>query len=204
MHGLRFFDRDYAILAHNLHGVRNNVADLLVAVGRNRTNLRHRAFIHGLRQLAKSAALGPLAVLIASADDRHNGLVDTTLQCCRIRTGRHGLHAFAEDGLRQHGCSRGPVPGNVRSLRGNFTHQLCAHILKRVLQVDFLGHRHAVLGDGGRAEFLLNYDVPALRPERRLHSVREDVHAAQNRLPGILTVQNLLCHCFNSPQNSFQ
>ena len=55
-------------------------------------------------------------------------------------------------------------------------------------------HRQQHAGDRqARVEFAL--DVPALGPERRLHGVCDRVHAAQNRLPGILTVQNLLCHC---------
>ena len=67
-----------------------------------------------------------------------------------------------------------------------------AHVLHRILEVDFLGYGHAVLGDGGRTKLLLNYDVAALGTERRLHGVCQRVNAAQDRLTGIFTVQNLL------------
>jgi hypothetical protein len=78
--------------------------------------------------------------------------------------------------------------------------QLCADILKRVLrELDFLGDGHAVLGDGGRTELLLDDHVAALGAEGHLDSVRERVHAAQDRLTGIFSVQNLLCHDSFSP-----
>ena len=196
MHRLRLFDRDHAVLADNLHGLSNDGADLLVAVGRDRANLRHRSLVHRLRQLAQRAVLVPLAVLVARAVDHRNGFLDAALQRRRVCAGRNRLHAFAEDRLRQNRRRRRAVAGNVRGLRCNLAHQLRAHVLQRILQIDLFGHRHAVLGDGGRAKLLLNYNVAALGAKRRLHSVCQRVHAAQNRLPGILTVQNLLCHCY--------
>jgi hypothetical protein len=56
-------------------------------------------------------------------------------------------------------------------------------IWERVLQVDFLRHRHAVLGDGGRAELLIDHDVPAFGPERHLDGVGQLIDAAQDGLP---------------------
>ena len=181
----------------------DDVADLLVAVGRDGAHLGHGTLVHGLGQLAQGAALGPLAVLVAGADDRRHGLVDAALQCRRVGAGRHRLHAFAEDGLGQNRRRRGAVAGHVAGLGGDFLHQLRAHVLHRVLQLDFLGHRHAVLGDGGRTELLLDHNVPALGPERRLDGVCQRVHAAQDRLTGIFTVQNLLCHASNSPNSQY-
>jgi len=74
------------------------------------------------------------------------------------------LDAFLEDGLGKNGCGRGAVAGYVRGLGGNFTNQLSADILKRILEVDFLGYRDAVLGDGGGSKLLLDDDVAALGP----------------------------------------
>ena len=61
------------------------------------------------------------------------------------------------------------------------------------LQLDLLGHGHAVFGDGRTAEFLLQNDVAALGSQGDLHRVRQLVDAAQNCLPGILAIYNLFC-----------
>ncbi len=46
----------------------------------------------------------------------------------------------------------------------------------------------------GRAELLLDDDVAALGAEGHLDRVGQDVDAAQDRLAGIFSVQNLFCH----------
>src|SRR6185437_15583427 len=104
------------------------------------------------------------------------------------------LGALAEDRLRQYGRRRGAVTGDVRGLAGHFAHHLRAHILERVLQLDLLRDRHAVLGDGGGAELLVEHDVAALGAEGHLYRVGEAVDAAQDGLTRLLTVDNLLCH----------
>jgi hypothetical protein len=67
-------------------------------------------------------------------------------------------------------------------------------------ELDLLGDGDAVLGDGRRTELLLDDDVAALGAERHLDRVGQRVDAAQDRLTGIFSVQNLLCHCV-SPVN---
>src|SRR5215467_11814101 len=47
----------------------------------------------------------------------------------------------------------------VAGLLGDLAHHLRAHVLELVLELDFLRHRHAVLGDAGRAEALVEHDV---------------------------------------------
>src|SRR5439155_1683969 len=74
------------------------------------------------------------------------------------------------------------------------SHHLCTHVLERVLQLDLLCHRHAVFGDDRRTKLLLDDRIAPLRAESDLHCVGESVHAAQNRLAGILTSYNLFCH----------
>src|SRR5690606_15130085 len=46
-----------------------------------------------------------------------------------------------------------------------------------VLELDLLGDRDAVVGDGGRAPLLLEHDVATLRAERHAHGVGQLVHA---------------------------
>src|ERR1700679_4119608 len=52
------------------------------------------------------------------------------------------------------------------------------------------------LGDGGGSELLLDDDVAALGAEGHLHSVRQQVDAAEDRLPRLFSVYDLLCHDF--------
>src|SRR5262249_46691845 len=72
----------------------------------------------------------------------------------------------------------------------------------RVLQFDFLRDGDAVLGDGWRAEFLLDDHVAALGAESDLYGISQQVDAAENRLAGLFSVNNLLCH-FLVSSNSF-
>jgi hypothetical protein len=119
---------------------------------------------------------------------------DPALELHRVRAGDDVLGAFAEDRLGQHGGRGRAVTRDVGGLTGHLTNHLGAHVLERILQVDLLGDGDAVLGDGGGAELLVEHDVPALRTEGDLDRIGEAVDAAQDRLPRLLTVDNLLCH----------
>ena len=80
-------------------------------------------------------------------------------------------------GLGQHSGGGGAVTGSVVGLGSNFLHQLGAHVLELVLKLDFLGNSHAVLGDDGSAEALLNGHVAALGSQGHLHGVGQLVNA---------------------------
>ena len=149
----------------------------------------------GLEKLAESAADWTDAVLVALADDGLDGLVDAALERHGVCAGGNGLHAFAVDGLGEHGGGGGAVAGDVGGLGSDFLDHLRAHVLEAFGELDFLGDGDAVLGDGGRAELLFDDDVAALGTERHLDCVGEGVDAAQDRLTRIFSVQNLLCHC---------
>ena len=99
MHGLRLFDGDDAVLADNLDRFGDDVADLLVAVGGDCAHLGHGAFVHRLGELAESACIDPLSVLVAAADDDRDGLLDAAAEGHGIGACRNRLDAFAEDGL---------------------------------------------------------------------------------------------------------
>src|SRR5216683_3091109 len=62
------------------------------------------------------------------------------------------------------------------------THHLCTHVLERVLQLNFLGHGHAVFCDDGCTKLLFDHRIAPLRAERDLYNVSQNVDAAQNRL----------------------
>src|SRR5690606_31290774 len=132
-----FFNGDHAFLANLLHGFGNDVADGLVGVGGNGTNLGDG--------LGVGARLGQFLDL---RDDGRGGLVDAALQVHRIHAGSDRLQAFVDDGLGKYGGGGGAVSGGVVSLGGDVFDQLGAHVLELVFQFDFPGPGHAVLGDG--------------------------------------------------------
>ena len=179
---LRFLDGDDAVLADLVHRLGDDLADRLVVVRRDGADLRDHVAADRLRHLLELGG------------DRLDGLLDAALDVHRVRAGDDVLRALAVDRLREHGRGRRAVAGHVRRLARDLAHHLRAHVLERVLQVDFLGDRHAVLGDGRRAELLVEDDVAALGAERHLHRVGQLVDAAQNRLARLLAVHNLFCH----------
>ncbi len=140
-----------------------------------------------------------LRLLLQFGDDHFDGLLDAALELHRVGAGDDVLRAFAEDRLCEHGRRRGAVTSDVRRLARDFAHHLRAHVLERILEIDFLGDGNAVLGDGGGTELLVEHDVAALRAERHLDGVREGIDAAQDGLTRLLAVNNLLCHVAVSP-----
>src|SRR6267143_303519 len=171
---LGFLDRDDALVADLLHGIRKELADLGVAVGGDGADLGDL--------LVRGDLLGVLDEVGDHGFHRH---VDTTLQIHRVHAGGNGLGAFTDDRSRKHGRGGGAVAGSVRRLGGDFAHHLGAHVLELVLKLDFLGDGDAVLGDAGCAERFVEHDVAALRAERHLDGVGENVDAAQHAVAGI-------------------
>jgi hypothetical protein len=194
---LGLFDGDDAVLADLLHGLGDDLADGLIVVGGDGAHLRDHVAGDGLGELVE-LALFAVAFLIELAANHEHGLLDAALHGHRVGAGRDGLYAFAVDCLRQNGGGGGAVAGHVGSLGSDFAHHLRAHVLERILQFDFFRHGNAVLGDGRRTELLFNNYVAALRTESDFHRVGQKVDAAQNRLPRLLAMNNLLCHCFFS------
>src|SRR6266487_2993520 len=186
LHRLGFLDGDDAIFPDLLHGLGDNAADLFVVVGGNGADLRDHF------------ALDVLVELLDLFDGHFDSALDAALESGRAGAGGDSLHAFAEDGLSEHGRGGRAVTGNVGSLGSDFTDHLRAHVLEGISELDLLGNGHAVLGDDGRAELLLDHRIATLGAEGDLHCVGKSIHAAQNRLTGILTCNNLLRHTGNS------
>ena len=157
----------------------------------------------GLGELVEFAFAALAGLWIDGAANHGDGFLDAALQGHRVGAGSDGLHAFAVDGLGQNGGGGGAVAGDVGGLGSDFAHHLRAHVLERVFQFDFFCDGDAVLGDGRRTEFLFDDNVAALGAEGDLHCVSQKVDAAQNRLPRLFSVNNLLCHNLNSPIRSY-
>jgi hypothetical protein len=140
--------------------------------------------------LAGGRRLGRLLQLFHQGQ---HGLVDAALQVHRVHAGGNELHAFADDGLRQHGGRGGAVTGGVAGLGSNFLDHLRAHVLELVLEFDFLGHRDTVLGDGGGAEAALQDHVAALGAQGDLDRVGQDVHAFNHAVTGVRAKDDVFC-----------
>ena len=100
-----------------------------------------------------------------------DGLLDAALEAERVGAGRHVLQARAHDLLGQHGGGGGAVAGHVVGRGGDLAHELGALVLEDVLDLDLASDGHAVVGDGGGAELLVEHDVAALGAERDLDRV---------------------------------
>jgi hypothetical protein len=102
-----------------------------------------------------------------------------------------------DDGLGQHCRRGGAVAGEIIGLGGDFAQHLRAHVLELVLKLDFLGDGDAVLGDARRAEGLVDDDVAALRTQRHLYCVSENVDAAQHLLARFAVKPDFFCSHFS-------
>src|SRR6266513_2563774 len=104
-------------------------------------------------------------------------------------------HALLADLLHRLGDGVA-VAGLVGSVGRDFLHHLRAHVLELVLELDLLRDRHAVLGDGGGAEALIEHGIAALRAHSRLDGVGEDIHAPEHALACVVAESDFFSwHC---------
>ena len=114
--------------------------------------------------------------------------------------GGDAAEPLAEDVLGEHGGGGGAVPGRVGGLAGGLLHELGAHVLERVGQLDVLGHGHPVLGDVRRPPALVEDGVAAPRPEGAADGPGQLAGPGQELLPGVVGVLELLgSHRFDPP-----
>src|SRR6185312_2331193 len=173
---LALLDVDHAVLADLLDGIGDDVADLAVASrdGGDPGDVLLARDLLGLR----------LDVLDHGVDRS----LDAALETHRVGAGRDVLEPLADDRLSQHGGG------------GHLAHQLRTLVLEDVLDLDLTRDRDAVVGDGGRAELLVEHDVAPLRAERHLDGIGQDVNAALERAASILVeLQFLVCHSSPTP-----
>ena len=135
-----------------------------------------------------------LRALLDRLDRGLDRLLDAVLQHHRVGAGRHVAEALTHHRPCEHGGGGGAVAGDVVGLLGDFLDELGADLLVRVLEIDLLGDRDAVVGDRGGAPLLLEHDVAALRAEGDADGVGELVHARLEGAAGVLRVGDLLGH----------
>ena len=176
-------------MAHLLHGLGNEGTDLLVAG-------RHRAHAGDV-----GAAVDLLGVVLHGSHGGLNGLGDALLHDDGVGAGGQVLQALVNDGLGQQSGGGGAVAGHVVGLGGDFLHQLGAHVLKGVLQLDLLGDGHAVVGDEGSAELLVQHHIAALGAQSDLNGIGQLVDAGLQSLAGLVAPLDQLRHNQLPPKN---
>ena len=158
---------DYAFFLDLFHGLGDEAADGLVIVG------RYAGHVFDFLEIVAH-------FLTHALDGGHHcghGLVDAALQIHGIGAGSHIFQAYVDDRLGQDGGGGGAVAGVIAGFRGHFLHELRAHVLERILKLDFAGHAYAVFGDVGGAEFLLDDYIAAFRAKGYLDGVGKSVNA---------------------------
>src|SRR5208337_4945238 len=192
LEALTLFDGDHALFADLRHGIGNRLADALVSVRGDRADLRNRFRIF--------AGLGELLELFRGRNDR---LVDAALQVHRIGTRGDRFQALADDGLCEHSGGGGAVAGFIGSIGRHFLDHLRAHVLELVLELDFLGDRDPVLGDGGGAVALVEHRIAALGTQRDLDGIRQNIHTSEHALPGVVAEAYVFCYHLLIPLSEF-
>ena len=97
-------------------------------------------------------------------------------------------------GLCQNRCSRGAVAGDIVGLGCNLTDKLGSHILKRILQLDLLGDRHAVVGDHRTSIGLIQNHISSLRSDRDANGIRQFIYTYAKGLSCLISIFQFFCH----------
>ena len=185
----RLLDGDDTLVADFFHRLGDHLADLRLAIRRDCADLGD--FRGGLH------LLGLARDVLHDLGDRE---IDAALKVHRVQAGSHHLGAFLDDRLGEHRGGGRAVAGDVAGLGRDLAHHLRAHVLELVLKLDFLGDRHAVLGNSGGAIALIEDDVAALRAERHPDGIGENIDATQHLVARVGGKSYVLGSHFRSPQ----
>ena len=182
-------DGDDAVLADLLEGASQQLTNLLGLRG-DSGDVRHLGALHGT------------CVLEQACGDSLHGRLDAALDVGGSRTAGHVAQALVHQRLREHGCGGGAVAGYVVGLGGDFLRQLGAQVLVRVVQFNFAGNGHAVIGDDGCAPLLVEHNIAPARAEGYLDRVCQLIDASLQGLAGGIVEFKLLSHVFATPSAS--
>src|SRR3954470_16533959 len=184
--GVALLDGDDAFLADLVHRLGDDLADRGVAGGDGG---------RGSNLLLGLDVLGLLGQLLADALD---GVLDAALQRHRVGAGGDVAQALADERLGEDGRGGRAVTSDVVGLLGDLFDELGADLLEGVLELDFLGDGHTVVGDRGGAPLLLQDDVATLRAERHLDGIGELVHATLEGATRLLVERDEFGHAVYS------
>ncbi|VUC23355.1 unnamed protein product [Clonostachys rosea] len=133
LHGLAFLDGDDTLLANLLHSIGNHLAEVVVTVGTDSSNLGDLL-----------AGSDITLVLLEELDDGIDSSLNTTAQVHRVATGGNILDGLGENGTAEDGGSGGTVTGNFVGLGGDVLEKTGTEVLELVLENDGLGNGHTV------------------------------------------------------------
>jgi len=172
--GLALLDGDDTLLADLLHGLGKELANKLVAVGGDGSDL------------ANLVAGGDVALVgLEVLDDGLDGGLGTPAEVHGIAASGDVLDGLGEDGASEHGGRGGTVTGDLVGLAGDILEETSAEVLELVLEGDGAGDGHTVLGDLGRAEAGLNEDIAALGTESGGHGPCEGLDTLEECLSAL-------------------
>ena len=126
------------------------------------------------------------------------GFVDTALQVHGVHASGDIFHAFAHDGLRQHGSGGGAVTSVVRGFGSDFLDHLRAHVLQFVFEFDFFGNGNTVFGDQRRTERTLQDHIAAFWTQGGFHGVSQNIYAFNHAGAGVCAKYDFFSsHCYS-------
>ena len=184
---LGLLNGDNAVMRYLIHCVGNEVTDELVT-GRN------GCYTRDIRR-----AVNLLRIGLDGLNSGVNSLADALAYNDGVGTGGHIFHTLADKRLSEHGGCGGAVAGNVIGLGRNLFDQLGAHVLKGVIQFNFLSNGDAVICDERCAELLVQNNIASLRSECYLNGIGKFVNTGLKCFASILAVTNIFSHNLCSP-----
>ena len=134
-------------------------------------------------------------VSLDGLNDSLGGLLNAATDGQRVRASGDVAQTLGHDNIGEQGCSGGTVARAVVGLGCGFLHELGAHVLHGILELDFLGNRHAVVGDGGSAIGTLKSDVATLGAKGHLNGVSQLGDASSKAAAGLGLEFNVFSHC---------
>jgi hypothetical protein len=179
--GLALLDGDDTFLANLLHGLGKELANELVAVGGDGSDL------------ANLVAGGDVALVgLEVLDDGLDGGLSTPAEVHGVAASGDVLDGLGEDGASEHGGRGGTVTSDLVGLAGDILEETSAEVLELVLEGDGAGDSHTVLGDLGGAEAGLDKDVTALGTESGGHGPCEGLNTLEECLSALNAELELL------------
>ena len=147
-------------------------------------------------------ALHGACVLEQSCGNSLHSSLNAALYVGGSRAAGDIAQALVDQCLCEHGCGGGTVTGYVVGLGGDFLRQLGAQVLVRVVQFNFAGNGHAVIGDDGCTPLLVEHNIAPARAEGYLDRVCQLIDASLQGLAGGIVEFKLLSHVFATPSAS--
>ena len=175
LEALGLLDRDHALVADLLHGRGQHLADLGVAIGRDRADLGDLFRGGDLLRARLQMSLTTASTARSTPRFRSIGFMPAATDFAPSRTIAAARMVAVV------------VPSPATSLVFEATSRtICAPMFSNLSrELDLLGDGHTVLGDPRRAEALLEHDVAALRAQRDLDRVVQDRDAPEHLRPGV-------------------